>query len=75
MLFLDLPLLHLLMVVSLVLEKQLLGNQVPGKCYSRDAETGEGALEAVEAGEGARVSPLLTALGISIWRKKDTVGG
>jgi hypothetical protein len=49
------------MVSALILEEQLLGNEVSGECDGRDAEAGEGALEAVEAGEGAGVSPLLTA--------------
>jgi hypothetical protein len=53
--------LHQLIVVStLILEKKLLGNEVSGECDGRDAEAGERAFEAVEAGEGACVSPLLT---------------
>jgi hypothetical protein len=57
------PSLHQLIVVTaLILEEQLLGNEVAGKRDGRDAEAGEGALEAVEAGEGAGVSPLLAIL-------------
>jgi hypothetical protein len=52
---------QLIVVTALILEEQLLGNEVSGECDGRDAEAGEGALEAVEAGEGACVSPLLTA--------------
>jgi hypothetical protein len=46
-------------VTVLLLEEQLLCNKVYGECACRNAETGEGALEAVEAGEGTCVSPLL----------------
>jgi hypothetical protein len=49
-------------VVSvLVIEEQLLGNNVSGECDGGYSEAREGALEAVEAGEGSGVSPLLTA--------------
>jgi hypothetical protein len=43
----------------LVLPEELLGREVAGKCYSGYAEAREGALEAVEAGEGTCVPPLL----------------
>lgn len=49
-----------LLVVALILEEQLLGNEVSSECNGGYAEAGEGALEAVEAGEGSGVSPLLT---------------
>ena len=45
--------------VVLVLEKHLLSDEVSGEGDGCNAEAGEGALEAVEAGEGACVSPLL----------------
>jgi hypothetical protein len=48
------------MMFALIFEEQLLGNEVSGESNGRDAEAGEGALEAVEACEGAGVSPLLT---------------
>lgn len=51
----------LIVVRMVVLEKELLSNQVSGECDCRDAEAGEGALEAVPPGEGACVSPLLAA--------------
>ena len=49
------------MVSVLVIEEQLLGNNVSGECDGGYSEAREGALEAVEAGEGSGVSPLLTA--------------
>jgi hypothetical protein len=62
--------LHQLIVVStLILEKKLLGNEVSGECDGRDAEAGEGALEAVEAGEGACVSrQVMRFAGMSYYR-------
>lgn len=51
----------LLVVTMLLLEEQLLGYQVDTECDRRDAEAGEGALEAVPAREGTGVSPLFTA--------------
>jgi hypothetical protein len=42
-----------------VLPEELLGREVSRKCYSGYAEAREGALEAVEAGEGTCVPPLL----------------
>lgn len=51
-----------LIVVSrvVVFEEHLLSDEVSGECDGGDAEAREGALEAVEAGEGPCVSPLLT---------------
>jgi hypothetical protein len=46
-------------VTVLLLEEKLLSNEVYGECTCRNAETGEGALEAVEPGEGTCVPPLL----------------
>jgi hypothetical protein len=60
-LYTSIPLHQLIMVSALILEEQLLGYKVAGECDGRDAEAGEGALEAVEACEGAGVSPLLAA--------------
>lgn len=51
----------MVVIVVVVLEEQLFGNAVSGECDGRYAEAGEGALEAVEAGEGPCVSPLLTS--------------
>jgi len=51
---------RLIMVSTLVIEEELLGNEVSGECDGRYAEAGERALEAVEAGERTGVSPLLT---------------
>jgi len=52
---------RLRVVTALVFEKTcLFGREVDSECDGCDAEAGEGALEAVEAGEGARVPPLLT---------------
>jgi hypothetical protein len=50
-----------IVVVVVVLEEELLGDTVAGKGNGRNAEAGEGALEAVEAGEGPCVAPLLAA--------------
>lgn len=49
-------------VVSALVFQQssLFGGEVDSECDRRDAEAGEGALEAVEACEGAGVPPLLT---------------
>jgi hypothetical protein len=41
-------------------EAKLLSSEVCAKCDGGYPEAGEGALEAVEAGEGACVPPLLT---------------
>lgn len=49
----------LLAVVVVLLEEKLLNNQISGERNSRNAETWEGALEAVESGERTCVSPLL----------------
>jgi hypothetical protein len=49
------------MVTALVIEEQLLGNKISSECDGSYSEAREGALEAVEAGEGSGVSPLLTA--------------
>jgi hypothetical protein len=50
----------LIVVSALVFQKAgLLSSEVNTECDSRDAEAGEGALEAVEAGERTGVSPLL----------------
>lgn len=49
-----------LIMVSLIFPEKLLGSKVSGECDSGNAEAGEGALEAVEAGEGACVSPVFT---------------
>jgi hypothetical protein len=51
----------LVVVSALVLQESgLLSSKVNTESNSRDAEAGEGALEAVEAGEGTGVSPVLT---------------
>lgn len=50
-----------LIVMSLVLEEELLSNQVSGKCDGRYSEARESALESVEAREGTGVSPLFTS--------------
>jgi hypothetical protein len=47
------------MVRVFVLEEELLSNQVSSKGNRRNAESREGALEAVPPGEGTCVSPLL----------------
>jgi hypothetical protein len=41
-------------------DAKLLSSEICAECDGRDAEAGERALEAVEAGERACVSPLLT---------------
>jgi hypothetical protein len=52
---------RLAMMSALIFQQSsLLSGEVYAERDRRDAEAGEGALEAVEAGEGARVSPLLT---------------
>lgn len=43
----------------LLLEKELLSYQITGEGDCRNAEAGEGALEAVPPGEGTCVAPLL----------------
>ena len=48
------------MVAVLLGEEELLSDAVSCKRNRRNAEAREGALEAVEAGEGSGVSPLLT---------------
>ena len=49
------------MMSALVFQKTcLFGREVDSECDGCDAEAGEGALEAVEAGEGACVPPMLT---------------
>jgi len=58
----------MVIVMSLVLEEELLSNNISSKGNGRYAEAREGALETVEAGEGTGVSPLLTSWGISIRR-------
>lgn len=63
---LNVQVLCVVIVMSLVLEEELLGNNISGKGNSRYAEAGEGALKTVEAGEGTGVSPLLTSWGMSI---------
>ena len=50
-----------LIVMSLVLEEELLSNHVSSKCNGRYSEAGESALETVEAREGTGVSPLFTS--------------
>jgi hypothetical protein len=50
----------LLVVAMLFLEEQLLRYYVYAKGYRRDAEAGEGALEAVPSAEWSCVSPGLT---------------
>jgi hypothetical protein len=47
----------LLMMVMLILEEQLLSYQIYAECYCRNAEAGEGALEAIPSCERAGVSP------------------
>lgn len=56
---LNVQVLCVVIVMSLVLEEELLGNNISGKGNGRYAEAREGALETVEAGEGTGVSPLL----------------
>jgi hypothetical protein len=52
----------LVMVSALVFEEsELLCGKVGAECDGRDAEAREGALEALEAGEGSGVPPLFTA--------------
>lgn len=51
-----------LAVVMVVLEEEVLVAAVAGKGNGRDAQAGEGVLEAVPAGEGASVSPGLISL-------------
>jgi hypothetical protein len=46
--------------VVLVFEKHLFGDNVASESDGRDTESGEGPSEALEAGEGTGVSPLLT---------------
>lgn len=48
-------------VAVLLLEEELLSDEVHTECDCRDAEAGEGTLEAVPPGEGTCVSPLLAA--------------
>jgi hypothetical protein len=48
------------MVTALIIEEQLLGNKISGERNSGYTEAREGALKAIEAGEGTGVSPLLT---------------
>ena len=50
----------LFMMRMLVLEEKLLSCQITRKCDGRNAETGEGALEAIPPREGAGVSPCFT---------------
>lgn len=49
----------LIAVSTLVLEEELLSGEIASKCDRRNTEAGERAAQAVEAGEGAGVSPLL----------------
>jgi len=51
-------------VCMFILPKELLGGEVASECDGGDAEAREGALEAIEAGEGTCVAPLL-ATGVS----------
>lgn len=48
-------------VVVVILEEEVLVGAVTGECDAGDTEAGEDTLEAVEAAEGAGVSPGLTA--------------
>jgi hypothetical protein len=64
-----------IVVVVVVLEEELLGDTVAGKGDGRNAEAGEGALEAVEAGEGPCVAPLLAARGEYVACVGAVVGG
>jgi hypothetical protein len=58
---LGIPLACLVVMSTLIFQKsELLSREVGAECDSRDAEAGKGALEAVEAGEGACVPPLFT---------------
>jgi hypothetical protein len=51
----------LVVMATLIFQKsELLSREVGAECDSRDAEARKGALEAVEAGEGACVPPLFT---------------
>jgi hypothetical protein len=50
----------LFVMFSLLWEEKFLSDEVNAECDSRDAEAGEGALEAVPSCEGAGVSPCLT---------------
>jgi hypothetical protein len=58
------------MVTAFVIEEELLGNKISGECDGGYSEAREGALEAVEAGEGTGVSPLLTG-SVSTWGSQD----
>jgi hypothetical protein len=49
-------------MTALIIEEQLLGNKISGERNGSYTQAGEGALKAVEAGEGPGVSPLLTAV-------------
>ena len=52
--------LFLMVSVMVVLEEQCLDYAVSSKCDGRNAEAGEGALEAVPPSEGAGVPPMFT---------------
>lgn len=57
------------MMRMLVLKVKLLGHEISREGDGRDAETGEGALEAVEACEGACVSPCFAVRCSVSWRR------
>ena len=54
-----------LAVVMIILEEEVLVCAVAGERNGRDSETGEGALETVEAAEGAGIPPGLTGRKVS----------
>ena len=54
-----------LAVVMIILKEEVLVCAVAGERNGRDPETGEGALETVEAAEGAGIPPGLTGRKVS----------
>lgn len=52
-------------MVMIILEEKVLVCAVAGEGNGRDPETGEGALETVEAAEGAGIPPGLTERRVS----------
>lgn len=77
------PCLHRLVVflavVVLLLQEEVLVSAIPRESDRGRAETGEAVLEAVEAGEGALVSPCLTTCSlvaiVSTRRDAEGLGG
>lgn len=54
-----------LSVAMLILDKEILVRAICAECHGRYAQAGEGALEAVPAGERTSVAPGLTAYKVS----------